>query len=407
MTATHPRRLGRRTGTLAVLASLALVVSACGTSSSDNTSSQPGAGGFKAPDIPMVSSVGKGEGKLNVLAWPGYAESGKNDPGVDWVTPFEQKTGCQVNVKEFGTSDEAVSLMHTGGYDVVSASGDATLRLISAGDVQPINTDLVPNYTDISAFLKDKDFNSVDGQMWGIPHGWGANLLMYNKDVVKPAPTDWNAVFDVPKSYAGKVTAYDSPIYIADAALYLMNTQASLAIKNPYALDQRQLQAAVDVLKKQKESIGEYWSDYTKEVQAFKSGSTAIGTTWQVIANLTKEDAPVATVFPQGGSTGWSDTWMVTSKDDHVNCAYLWLDWIASPKVQAQVAEWFGEAPANPKACDFTSEGFCSNYHVSDAAYAAKIFYWVTPIKECLDGRTDVDCTDYNAWTDAWTEIKG
>ncbi len=196
MTATHPRRIGRRTATLAVLASLALVASGCGTSS-DNTTSQPGAGGFKAPDIPMATSVGKGEGKLNVLAWPGYAESGKNDPSVDWVTPFEEKTGCQVNVKEFGTSDEAVSLMHSGGYDVVSASGDATLRLIAASDVQPINTDLVPNYTDISAFLKDKDFNSVDGQMWGIPHGWGANLLMYNKDVVKPAPTDWNAVFNV------------------------------------------------------------------------------------------------------------------------------------------------------------------------------------------------------------------
>jgi putative spermidine/putrescine transport system substrate-binding protein len=290
---------------------------------------------------------------------------------------------------------------------VVSASGDATLRLIAAGDVQPVNTDLVPNYADISSFLKDQDFNSVDGQMWGIPHGWGANLLMYNPDVVKPAPTDWGAVFDGSSTYSGKVTAYDSPIYIADAALYLMNTQPALGIKNPYALDQDQLDAAVQVLKNQQTNIGEYWSDYTKEVQAFKTGSTVIGTTWQVIANLAQADAPVATVFPDGGSTGWSDTWMVSSDNSHIDCAYQWLDWMASPQVQAQVAEWFGEAPANPKACAYTSKGFCEQYHVTDAAYAAKIHYWTTPITQCLDGRTDVKCTDYNAWTDAWTEVKG
>ena len=71
--------------------------------------------------------------------------------------------------------------------------------------------------------------------MYGVPHGWGANLLMYNTDVVKPAPTSWGAVFDGASDYAGKVTAYDSPIYIADAAPYLMKTQPDLGIEDPYA----------------------------------------------------------------------------------------------------------------------------------------------------------------------------
>ena len=284
----------------------------------------------------MVDAVGEGEGELNVLAWPGYAESGKNYPEYDWVTPFEKKTGCKANVKEFGTSDEAVSLMHAGGYDVVSASGDATLRLIAAGDVQPVNTDLVPDYADMSPFLKETDYNSVDGQMWGIPHGWGANLLAYNKDVVKPAPTDWGAVFDGASDYAGKVTAYDNPIYIADAALYLMETQPDLGIENPYALDQDQLDAAVDVLKEQNEHIGEYWTDYTKESQAFKTGSSVLGTTWEYTASIS--GPKTETVFPDSGSTGWSDTWMVAADTDHVNCAYMWLDWMATPETQAEVA---------------------------------------------------------------------
>ena len=104
------------------------------------------------------------------------------------MTPFEKETGCKVNVKVGNTSDEMVQLMRTGQYDGVSASGDATLRLIYAGDVAPVNTALVPNYATISPFLKDKPWNSVDGQMYGIPHGWGANLLMYNIGVVHGRP---------------------------------------------------------------------------------------------------------------------------------------------------------------------------------------------------------------------------
>ncbi len=165
------------------------------------------------------------------------------------------------------------------------------------------------------------------------------------------------------------MTAYDSPIYIADAALYLMNTQPDLGIENPYALDDDQLAAAVEVLKSQKENVSEYWSDYLKEIQAFKTGDTQIGTTWQVIASLAQsEGAPVEAFLPEEGSTGWSDTWMISAKAKNPNCGYAWMDYIASPEAQAAVAEWFGEAPANPKACDLTSDTtFCDTYHVTDS----------------------------------------
>src|SRR5262245_59189184 len=392
-------------------AALLLAMAACGTDSGgdDNSSSEPGQKGFTPPDIPMQESIGDMEGQVNILAWPGYAEDGSTDKSVDWVTPFEKESGCQANVKYFGTSDEAVQLMKSGEYDVVSASGDATLRLIAAGDVAPVNTDLLTNYPDIVDFLKDQAFNSVDGQMYGVPHGWGANLLMYDTDVVKPAPTSWGAVFDGASDYAGKVTAYDSPIYIADAALYLMKTQPDLGIKDPYALDEDQLAAAVDLLKSQREHVGEYWSDYLKEIQSFETGDSVIGTTWQVIVNLAQADkAPVEAILPEEGATGWSDTWMISSKTEHPNCAYAWLNHIISPEANAAVAEWFGEAPANPKACDLTADkSFCDTYHAGDEAYANQIHYWTTPIEQCLDGRTDVKCTTYQEWTQAWTEIKG
>ena len=166
-------RWTRATRLVADLAALALVAAACGTSDDDGDDGGggPATAASPRPTCPMLEELGDGEGELNILAWPGYAEDGTNDPAYDWVTPFEKETGCQANVKYFGTSDEAVSLMKTGEYDVVSASGDASLRLIAAGDVEPVNTDLVPNYADIYPFLKDRDWNSVDGQMYGVPHG--------------------------------------------------------------------------------------------------------------------------------------------------------------------------------------------------------------------------------------------
>ncbi len=396
----------RRTLTVLAAAGL-LVLTACGGSKS--TSGGSGPGGIKPPTIAKLASLGPGEGQVNIVAWAGYVENGSDDPKVDWVTPFQKQTGCKVNVKVAGTSDEMVTLMKSGDYDTVSASGDATLRLIYGGVVAPVNLDLVPNYQDIFSFLKMRSWNSVGGVPYGIPHGWGANLLMYRTDKVTPAPTSWSAVFDDASKYTGHVTAYDSPIYIADAAVYLMAHKPELGIKNPYALDDKQFTAAVDLLKAQNKTIGEYWSDYTKEVSAFKSGDSVVGTTWQVIVNLAQADkAPVAAVLPDEGATGWSDTWMVAAKAQHPNCAYQWLNWIVSPQVNAQVAEWFGESPANSKACGFTSDKtFCYTYHASDEAYSKRIWYWTTPTAQCLDGRTNVTCKDYSAWTQAWTGIKG
>lgn len=387
---------------------LGLIITACAALMVGCSGAQEG-GGQTPPKLEPLSALGDGEGELNLVAWAGYAEDGSNDPTANWVTPFEKETGCQVNVKLGNTSDEMVQLMRTGQYDGVSASGDATLRLIYAGDVAPVDTSLVPNYETISGFLKDRPWNSVDGQMYGIPHGWGANLLMYNVDVVRDAPNSWAAVFTDAGEHKGKVTAYDSPIYIADAALYLSKTKPELGIEDPYSLTSEQLDAAVELLKAQRENVGEYWSDYTKEVQAFESGTSVIGTTWQVIANSIGADnrVQVNTVLPKEGSTGWSDTWMVAAKAAHPNCMYKWMNWITSPEVNAEVAEYFGEAPAQTKACEFTTDkDFCDIYHATDEKFASQIHYWTTPQKKCVNGKGD-DCTTYDEWVDKWQQIKG
>ena len=403
------QKIGRWSAALLVTGVLCVMAAGCGGDDDEaggaGTTAAETTGG--APEG-LQQSVGKGEGQVNLIAWAGYVEDGSTDPKVDWVTDFEKDTGCQVNTKVGNTSDEMVTLMRTGQYDGVSASGDATLRLIAAGDVAPVNTDLIPNYADVFEGLKNQPHNSVDGQMYGVPHGRGANLLMWRTDKVTTAPDSWSVVWDENSPYKGKVTAYDSPIYIADAALYLKATQPDLKIDNVYELDDAQFTAATDLLKTQRANIGEYWSDYTKEQAAFAAGNSVVGTTWQVIANLLLADkAPIETTLPKEGSTGWSDTWMISSKAKNPNCMYLWMDHIISPKANAAVAEWFGEAPSNAKSCDLTADkNHCTTYHADDEDYFSKVAYWTTPVKDCGDDRGEV-CKDYSEWVQAWTEIKG
>ena len=384
----------RRAGLAGIAVASIVVLAGCGT------------GGDTPAASNMLTELGDFEGQVSILAWPGYVEDGTNYPEYDWVSSFEEETGCIVTTKTYGTSDEAVNLMKTGEYDVVAASGDASLRLMAAGDLQPVNVDLLQNYAGIYDFLKNQSHNTYEGVEYGVPHGYGANLLQYRTDLVSPAPTSWSVVWEADSPYAGKITAYDSPIYIADAALYLMKTQPDLGITNPYALDADQLAAAVELLKTQRANIGEYWSDYLVQAQSFTTGDSVVGTSWQVITNVLQgESAPVEAVLPEEGSTGWSDTWMIASETANVNCAYAWLDHMADPETNAMATGYFGEAPSSDEACNYRED--CEAFHAGDADYAAQLWYWTTPIAACLDGRTDVECTDYAAWTAAWQEVKG
>ena len=197
---------------------------------------------------------------------------------------------------------------------------------------------------------------------YGISLQWGPNTLLYNTKKVKPAPTSWAAIYS-PK-YKGKITVPDNPIQIADAALYLSKTKPSLGITDPYELNATQLDAAVNLLKQQKPLIKKYWALASDEIDLFKNGDAVIGASWPYQTNtLIAAKVPVKDMIPAEGATGWADTWMLSAKAKHPNCAYKWMKWVSTPKVQAQQAIYFGETPANTKACpvmDKLSQGSCA-----------------------------------------------
>jgi putative spermidine/putrescine transport system substrate-binding protein len=353
--------------------------------------------------------IGKGEGQVDIVAWPGYIERGETDKAYDWVTSFEKETGCKVNVKTAGTSDEMVALMNEGGFDLVTASGDASLRLVAGKRVKEIDTSLVPSWKTVDERLQNAPWHTVDGKHYGVPYQWGPNVLMYNSEVFKEAPKSWSVVFEeqnLPdgKSNKGRVQAYDGAIYIADAALYLMAHKPELGIKDPYELNEDQYKAALDLLRQQKKIVQRYWHDAMVQVDDFKNEGVIASGSWPFQVNLLgSEKKPIASTVPSEGATGWADSTMMHVDAAHPNCAYKWIEHSLSPKVQGDLAAWFGSVPAVPAACKGNALLTDAGCDTNGMANFEKIKFWKTPVAKCSQGT----CVPYYRWVTDYIAVIG
>jgi len=359
-----------------------------------------------------LKKLGKGEGQVDIVAWPGYIERGQTDKNFDWVTDFEKKTSCKVNVKTAGTSDEMVALMNEGGFDLVTASGDASMRLIAGKRVQSINVDLIPSYKTVDPRLQKAPWHYVNNTHYGTPYQWGWNVLMYNTTVFKDKPpTSWSVVFEettLPdgKSNKGRVQAFDGPIYIADAALYLMKKNPALGIKDPYELNEAQYKAALDLLRGQRKLVGKYWHDAFVQIDDFTNEGVVASSSWQFMANILKsKNRPVATVVPTEGATGWADTTMMHVDAKNPNCAYMWMEHSLNTKLQGDLAAWFGSVPSVPAACKgnklLTDQG-CANQGYNSFE---KISFWKTPTAKCTTQNNA--CVPYHKWVSDYIAVLG
>jgi putative spermidine/putrescine transport system substrate-binding protein len=349
------------------------------------------------------------EGQLDLIAWPGYIERGESDKAYDWVTPFEHSTGCKVNVKTAATSDEMVALMNQGGYDLVTASGDASLRLVAARKVQPVDTARIPSFATIDDRLKAGPWFNVGGKVYGVPYQWGPNVLLYSTKLWKQPPASWSVVFEEQKlpdgkSNKGRIQAYDGPIYIADAALYLMAKQPALGITDPYELNESQYAAALAVLRDQKKLTHRYWHDATVQMSDFKNEGVVASSSWGYMVNgLIADKQAVASTIPAEGSTGWADTTMLHADAKHPNCAYKWMEWSINPTLQIALAEWFGSVPVVPAACKLKPPNGADACTVNGFDRFSQVHFWRTPTGTCKQGA----CVPYSKWVADYVAIMG
>ena len=365
-----------------------------------------------SPAVAQIAALGTPEGQVNIVAWPGYIERGETDAAFDWVTSFEEATGCMVQVKSANTSDEMVALMNEGGFDLVTASGDASLRLVAGNRVQPINLSLIPSWNTVDPRLQDAPWHTVNGVHYGVPYQWGPNVLMYNTEVFGDTPpTSWNVVFEemtLPdgQSNTGRVQAYDGPIYVADAALYLMAHRPELGITSPYELNADQYAAALDLLRVQRTLTSRYWHDAFIQMDDFRNEGMAASGSWPFQVNLLQADGvPVASTIPEEGVTGWADTTMMHVDAANPTCAYLWMEHTLSSNLQADLSVWFGANPVVPAACTDgsgmqTAEG-CATNGMNDFE---RVRFWTTPVTQC---ESQTECVPYYRWVSDYIGVIG
>ena len=312
--------------------------------------------------------------------------------------------------KNRGHSDEMVALMNEGGFDLVTASGDASLRLIAGKRVQPINIDLIPSWKNVDPRLQNAGWHTVDGVHYGTPYLWGPNVLMYNTNVFPTPPTSWNVVFEemtLPdgKSNKGRVQAYDGPIHVADAAQYLMATKPELGITSPYELNEDQYKATLDLLRVQRTLTSRYWHDAFIQMDDFKNEGVVASGSWPFQVNLLKADGqPIASTIPAEGATGWADTTMLAADAANPNCAYKWMEHTLASNLQSDLAVWFGGNPVVPAACTNKSgmldAAGCTANGMDDFE---KIKFWTTPVSKCAQG----ECVPYYRWVSDYIGVIG
>ena len=357
-----------------------------------------------------LQKIGKGEGQVNIVAWAGYIERGDTDKSFDWVTKFEKASGCKVNVKTAGTSDEMVALMNEGGFDLVTASGDASLRMIAGKRVQEINTALIPSWNKVEPRLQNAVWHTVGGKHYGVPYQWGANVLMYNTESFNGAPNSWKVVFEEMtladgKSNKGRVQAFDGPIHIADAALYLMTKNPALGIKDPYELNEEQFAAALDLLRGQRKIVNRYWHDAFVQMDDFTNEGVVASGSWPFQVNLLQAaKKPIASVIPKEGATGWADTTMMHVDAANPNCAYKWMEHSISNQVQGDLAAWFGSVPAVPEACNGNALLGAEGCKTNGIENFDKIHFWRTPVSKC---ETQGQCVPYYRWVTSYIAVLG
>lgn len=365
--------------------------------------------GLLASSLPLHAAQ-KGEGQVDIVAWAGYVERGETDKNYDWVTGFEQATGCKVTVKTAATSDEMVALMNEGGFDLVTASGDASLRLIAGGKVQPLDLSRIPSWSTVDPRLQNAPWHTVNGKHYGVPYQWGSNVLMYNTKVFPKAPDSWSVVFEAQtlpdgKPNKGRIQAFDGPIYIADAALYLMTHKPELGIKDPYELNEDQYKAALELLRQQRQLVGRYWHDAFVQIDDFKNEGVVASSSWPFQANtLAADKQPVATVVPKEGVTGWADTTMLHAEAKHPVCAYQWLEHSLDNKLQGDLASWFGSVPVVPAACQGNALLGAEGCKTNGADNFARVHFWRTPVSQCKSQGT---CVPYYRWVSDYIAILG
>jgi putative spermidine/putrescine transport system substrate-binding protein len=353
-----------RRSSIALLAAAVLVTAAaCGDG-------KPAA----APTTPAVDAAAPGEGSLRVLAADGMR--------LGSVVPeFEAATACRVTVQPQGSSADVVRRASATDVDVFAVSGDAVLSLAVAGAAAPM-----PKGADADVVAAVRRAGERDGLRFGVPFAWGPEFLLATRRAFPVPPSSYDALFD--PAYAGRIAVPDDPLQIALAAVVL-------GPRDPFALDARDLDAAAELVRRQRPLVREYWSDPADLAALFADGRIVLGQARGKVATDLAAVGVSATV-PDGPALAWSSWFVIAANAPHPRCAAKWRNYALGPAVQIVLARAASGAPAVRAACAIEGPVACAADRLDDEAFLSSLRV----------ARTPLEPTGIAAWEQAWSAAR-
>jgi spermidine/putrescine-binding protein len=318
---------------------------------------------------------------LTAIVWEGYT-----DPS--FADGFTEQTGCAVKATYAGSSDEMFAKFRAGGgrtYDLISASGDITERLAKAGLIAPIDTSKLPNYDKIFTSFQGGKWNTFDSMPYGVTFAWGPNVLVYNAQQVKSAPTSWDVMAD--PTYAGKIALPDNPMTIADVALWLGKS-------DPYDLTDTDLAEVKQKLLDLRPNIRKFWTTAGELANLFQSGEIVMAHAWPLTyTQLIAAGFPAGSVSPKGKLTGWTDSWMISKNARNPEAAYAWINYILSGPGQKGVMDVTGYSGATTLGVEAIGPDKARELFMDDLSLHSQINMWQ-------------GVKNYDQWVQLWNEIR-
>ncbi|WP_084959024.1 extracellular solute-binding protein [Thermoactinospora rubra] len=379
------------------LAVLAVLIASTGAVRPPTPSPTPSPTGSPAPSRAPTAGATRGDGTLQILAYRGYAEYGGSSSKVNWVTTFEEATGCRIaRLDLVRTPQELRDAAARRSYDVLSAGPDLLDSLVADRRVQPVDTARVPGYDDLTERLREQAVRG--GKTYGVPFLWGFYETVYDATRVGRPRAE--------QLYTSERAAVrDTPLTLGHAALAFG--------EDPLELPAAALGRLTEELKAHKR---QYWTSTLDIVRGFATGQIDYAqATPYVRSALAKAGEPVKRLAT-ARTTGWVDSWMLGANVSNVDCAYRWLGWTASADTQRAAAAWMGLAPAAPEACEAKKSDksdksdksgewdrvrmLCGLYGVGRPERLKSVAF---PPGDCRS--RDGECTDLAAWDRRWKNL--
>lgn len=365
-----------------------LVLTAVALSSGAGTllSACGGGGGDDAQAGLSAEEIEKASGKVKVLVWAGYADK----------KAFASLKGVSLEAALLAANEDTITkTKSSGAFDALTIYQGMIDPLRKLDRIAPINTSLLPNYSNLYPFFRKSEAFRRDGEVLGVPYTWGTMMMAYDAGRLE-APKSFEDL--MAPELKGKIGMPDD----AYAVVTTFARYAGFAEANRLTSDQ--LDEVMELLGKFKPQLLSIAPNYGELPAMYSRGEILASVPdWTPTAlAASTEGRTIKTTIPEEGAFSFVDSWMVVNGAENLSGAYAVINQAISPETQAIVGKSTGLGVVNPEAVSDLGDAVAEawRYEQLDETFDKAPLYRGAPVDE------SGDITTYQEWTSRWEKFK-